>query len=277
MEGTKVDVAANSRIQAKWDGMAKGYEESAKGKSNVQSLVTCAAMTKAYNAKTIIEVGCGTGLTSLLLARSFLPSNKGVLVSCDLAPQMIHLLKANFDNQTNDFSQIPGNKSLIDTETNYCELNADQTLANKVDLQSIISSQGDFRKLVYGCIANNEILPFGDNLFDSYLANLSLNLVDNRVNMLREAYRVLAPGGAACFTVWGPREKCSFFTVVYDVLAKYYPQEKLQAFLGMFGAFKCYEEKDQVIEEMKQAGFCGIKVWEQAQSVGFKDGTDFME
>lgn len=277
MEGNKVNVEANERIQQKWDGMAKGYEESAKGKSNVQSTVTCASMTKAYSAKTIIEVGCGTGLTSLLLASSFLTSEKGVLVACDLAPQMIQLLKANFSDASNDYCQVPGNKSLVDTETNFCELNADQSLKHKVDLPAIIQGQGDFRKLVYGCVANNEVLPFGDNLFDSYIANLSLNLVDNRVNMLREACRVLAPGGAACFTVWGPRDKCSFFTVVYDVLVKYYPEEKLKAFHGQFGAFRCFEEKDQVIEEMKHAGFTCIKVWEQAQSVNFRDGADFMD
>ena len=60
--------------------------------------------------------------------------------------------------------------------------------------------------MVYSCVANNEFLPFKDNYFQSYIANLSLMLVGNYKNMLREAYRVIALNGAACFTIWGIKE-----------------------------------------------------------------------
>ena len=69
----------------------------------------------------------------------------------------------------------------------------------------IIGEQGEFRKFVYGCRANNELLPFDDGVFDAYVANLSLQLVNNPKNMLSETFRVLESGSSACFTIWGDR------------------------------------------------------------------------
>ena len=41
--------------------------------------------------------------------------------------------------------------------------------------------EGDER-LVVACTANAEKLPFDDNFFDCYIANLVLNLVNNHKN-----------------------------------------------------------------------------------------------
>ena len=73
-------------------------------------------------------------------------------------------------------------------------------------------SYADYEKGIHvkSDTANNEKLPFASEEFSSYTANLSLMLVDNHMNQLREAYRVLRKGGVAGFTVWGRREHCSF-------------------------------------------------------------------
>ena len=76
-----------------------------------------------------------------------------------------------------------------------------------------MEAQGEFRKLVIGCRASGSALPFPDAWFTCYVSNLVLNIVDNSVNMIREAYRVLKPGSIAAFTVLGRRENCLFFTM----------------------------------------------------------------
>ena len=140
--------------------------------SSTQGIVTCAVMTNMQQAKRSIEVGCGPGKHSLVLASTFLRNDGGVLVSCDYSKDMVKLIKQNFDAGFTDYTHVKGNKYLIDTETDYLEF-ADDTnkqLKNTCDIEKIVSEQGDFRKFVLGCQANNELLPFPSNYFDSYLS-----------------------------------------------------------------------------------------------------------
>lgn len=46
-------------------------------------------------------------------------------------------------------------------------------------------------KLVYSVQANNEHLPFPSECCGAYLSSLSLMLVGDHLQMLKEAYRVL--------------------------------------------------------------------------------------
>ena len=51
-------------------------------------------------------------------------------------------------------------------------------------------------------------LPFKDKTFDSYIANYSLHLVKDHIEMLKESYRVLNDEGIATFSIWGRPEHC---------------------------------------------------------------------
>lgn len=109
-----------------------------------------------------------------------------------------------------DFILIEGNKVVVDTEVDYTALACQPQM---VDLEEIVTSQGAFRKLVYGCQASGSALPFPDNWFSCYVSNLVLQLIDRPADQIREAYRVLKPGSAACFTVWGRRENSLMVTI----------------------------------------------------------------
>lgn len=171
-------------------------------------MVTCAVMANMQNCKRVIEVACGPGAHSKILASSFLNRDGGVLVSCDYSIGMVKKLKETFEEK-HDFTLAPGNKALMDTETDYNEYVEGSTseLKNKCDIEKIIEAQGSFNKFIYGCQANNECLPFPDNSFDAYLAPLSLMLVNNHKNMITEAYRVTKPGSRSVFTIWANQDK----------------------------------------------------------------------
>ena len=62
----------------------------------VQGLVTSACMAGIHNSKRTLEVACGPGSHSVLLASNFIPKDGGVLVSCDFSNEMIKMMKKNY-------------------------------------------------------------------------------------------------------------------------------------------------------------------------------------
>ena len=160
--------------------MSNLYPQNAELKT-IQGTITCAIMTKMNTVDRTIEVGCGPGRHSVTLASNFLRQN-GVLVSCDISSEMVKSLDENY--KSSDFGQVLGNKFSIDTETDYLSFTDDQNLnlVRNCNLDKIISDHGNFKKFVYGCRANNELLPFADQTFNAYISNLSLMIVSNPEN-----------------------------------------------------------------------------------------------
>lgn len=64
--------------------------------------------------------------------------------------------------------------------------------------------------------ANALELKFKDKSFDRYIANMTLHLVPDPDQMLRESRRVLKDDGYACFSVWGAPSKSLFFSLHED-------------------------------------------------------------
>ena len=57
-------------------------------------------------------------------------------------------------------------------------------------------------------------LPFSDSSFDRYICNMTIHYAPDADVFLREAVRVLAPGGMAGFTMWGREEFSPAFTLL---------------------------------------------------------------
>jgi len=150
-QASQVNVEANKVIQDKWDSMAEWYE-TAMEKYSLQGTTTCAVMTNVQQADRVLEVACGPGNHSLMLAQTFL-KNKGVLVSCDFSGEMVKKVHQNYSQKDNDYVKVEGNKFLIDIETNYNEIadESNASLKNLCDLDKLEADQGDFRKFVFGC------------------------------------------------------------------------------------------------------------------------------
>ena len=129
------------------------------------------------------------------------------MVSCDFAETMVEMVAKRYEDS--DFCKL-GGTAQIDTKTDYVN-DESKTCAPEI---------GDHQKLVVGCRANNERLPFPDQWFDCYISNLSLMIVHDYRNQIKEAYRVLKPGSKACFTVWGKPDNCIQFTMMKRALER---------------------------------------------------------
>ena len=116
--------------------------------------------------------------------------------------------------------------------------------------------------------ANNEKLPFASDEFNSYTANMSLMLVDNYMNQLKEAYRILRPRGIAGFTVFGRRENCALFTL----MSKAATQARLAQSSDDF--FYLGADKQKLVEDAKLVGFKKGVTYYVPSHVNFRDGEE---
>jgi ubiquinone/menaquinone biosynthesis C-methylase UbiE len=156
-------------------------------------------MTKAYHADRVLEVAAGTGHAARMFTTSLMKKGAS-LVATDISSKMVNLFEQRF--KESDVSLIP--------HVNLKVLETWENVENNPDAKNL-----------YIIKANNESLPFEDSYFDSYISNLSLQIVDNHKNQLSEACRVLKPGCFAGFSVWGRKENSRYFTFLDTIFSKY--------------------------------------------------------
>ena len=131
---------------------------------SLQGTVTCLAMTNAISAKAILEVACGTGVHSEFIAKNYLQKGS-LLVSCDFSDDMVKRAGRRYDQ-----SEFRLNNLVTIDETDYV-----------TEKEKIVTPLGpdEDKSHVFVCLADNMRLPFPDNYFDCYVANLSLMIVPN--------------------------------------------------------------------------------------------------
>ena len=203
-----------------------------------------ALQTKVHTAKTVIEAACGSGIGSFVV-RSFL--KPGSVYCCsDLSGGMLDMFKKRYENS--DFIKNPANRFVLNVEESKDKI-----------VPKAISESGVTLSLHKG---NNESLPFESNSFDSYIASASLYVVDSPQNMLKEAHRVLKPGGIAGFAVFGKLKDSSYFTVAVDLLNQYAAKHKVEL-PKRRSLFHLGGNDEELKAMVKAAGFTNVKLWHQ--------------
>lgn len=80
------------------------------------------------------------------------------------------------------------------------DLSAGMVAAAEAEADRLLSA--DDRSRLSTRVAPADALPFGDASFDVAISSFVLQLVPNRFRALREANRVLAPGGTLAYVTW---------------------------------------------------------------------------
>ena len=93
-------------MQSKWDDMADWYDQFSR--FAFQGTYTCLTMVDCSDKSRVLEVGCGPGLHSIEISKSYI---KGLLVSSDFSPKMVAKMQARYAQSDLDSS--------IDCETDH--------------------------------------------------------------------------------------------------------------------------------------------------------------
>jgi len=102
------------------------------------------------------------------------------------------------------------------------------------------------------CVGDAEQLPFAEASFDAVAANFGLLHLARPEQALREARRVLRPGGRAGFTVWAMPEEAVGFRIILRAIEE---QGNLNAPLPPGPPFFRFSDPEEFLQALLGAGF----------------------
>lgn len=104
--------------------------------------------------------------------------------------------------------------------------------------------------------ADAQALPFADQSFDLVVCQFGIMFYPDKPLSLREAFRVLEPGGTYLFSVWDGHEHNPFAAISYRVPAASVPDDPPQFYKVPFSCGAI----DPIKAMLKEAGFAGVEI-----------------
>lgn len=125
-------------------------------------------------------------------------------------------------------------------------------------------------------LEDSQRLSFSSNSFDAYIANLSLHIVPEPQDMLKEALRVLKPGATAVFSVWGKQERSNLFCILNKALSIANPTESSSDSSTVPRSPFHLNNQDNLNQLAREAGFVNIRSFYSAIPLDITSGVEFV-
>ena len=130
-------------------------------------------------------------------------------------------------------------------------------------------SQGQGETAVEAAQADGQALPFADETFDGVFSMFGLMFFPDRAAGLREAHRVLRPGGRAVISSWAPLDGVPLLAACFGAL-----REALPDLPARDGPLPLGAEAD-VRSALDEAGFRDVRVERAAHRVSVPSAAAF--
>lgn len=124
------------------------------------------------------------------------------------------------------------------------------------DMLKIAESKFSDSENIESQIADAQNLNFSDSSFDSMACQFSLMFFPDKLAAIKEAARVLKPGGSFHFNIWDSLEYNDYIRVTNKVIQSYFKESAPDFFDTPYGHFKIDEYK----ESLGIAGFNDVEI-----------------
>jgi len=106
-------------------------------------------------------------------------------------------------------------------------------------------------------------LPLPDRSFDVVVCQFGLMFFPDKAAGIREAFRVLEPGGVYLFNVWDAIDRNSIARITHETVAKFFPTDPPQFYTVPFG----FHDPERIRRLLAEAGFGRIE-WAYVEKTG---------